>query len=152
MYCDEAVSSSTPSQLREPSVSCKGPRELGLTDWTELIDTLMPALILAQGISAQRRRVCVMYVCSCTSAFFFYDCVRACVCKRICVCEWHCGPSNQGTLMSQGRPGMKVETVMTPEGCRRQTSKNSRDSSAFIAYLPTPLFSLRFFCFIRETV
>lgn len=47
---------------------------------------------------------------------------------------------------------MKVEMVMTPEGCRRQTSKNSRDSSAFIANLPTPLFLLHlFFFFIRET-
>lgn len=48
---------------------------------------------------------------------------------------------------------MKVEMVMTPEGCRRQTSKNSRDSSAVIANLPTPLFPLHlfYFFFIRET-
>lgn len=58
------------------------------------------------------------------------------------------GAADPGALMSQQRkPEMKVEMVMTPEGCRRQTSKNSRDSSAFIAYLPTPLFSLYFFFF-----
>ncbi len=42
---------------------------------------------------------------------------------------------------------MKVEMVMTPEGCRRQTSKNSKDPSAVIAHLPTPLFSLSMFLF-----
>lgn len=49
---------------------------------------------------------------------------------------------------------MKVEMVMTPEACRRQTSKNSRDSSAFIAHLPTPLFLLHLFFlpFIRTCV
>lgn len=49
---------------------------------------------------------------------------------------------------------MKVEMVMTPEACRRQTSKNSRDSSAFIAHLPTPLFLLHlfFFAFHKDCV
>lgn len=68
----------------------------------------------------------------------------------VCVCVWMAsGAINPGALMSQGELEMKVEMVMTPEGCRRQTSKNSRDSSAFIAYLSTLLFSFSLFFFSR---
>lgn len=124
--------------------------------------TLTSTLILARGISEQRTGTpaTTSCMCSCMSAFLWlciHTCINLCVCVCVlvnvcmCVCVWMAsGAINPGALMSQGELEMKVEMVMTPEGCRRQTSKNSRDSSAFIAYLSTLLFSFSIFFFFHE--
>lgn len=120
-------------------------------DWLERLHghvNMTP--ILAAGISAPRTAAEVPIfcgVCECVCSFMYtHSSINLGVWQRMWMWPWMAlGAFIAAALMSQGGTEMKVEMVTTPGGCSRQTSKNSRDSSAFIANLPTPLLASVFF-------